>query len=151
MSWSLVLNAVIDFSYDEAENVRRKEARAASRVREESLERGKAEGSILAADLSGEQESLDLESSKAFAKLWADISVWRSQLLNDAVEYANAHAPRISSAVENTSMIPEATKSRFDQELWSSLSNRGWRFDNTKLSYAYEKQTVRSMCTLRQY
>jgi hypothetical protein len=163
MSWTTVFTTIVEAAADEVENARKREERAAKKLREESLEKEKGQGGILAVDLSREDATpvkvnAEEEKEKAFVRIWKTVSCWCTRALDDAVEFAKEHEPRdketierlLEESKESQPLSSDAVSSKFARSVWPSLKSRGWSAVITdegdaagETRYLYKGQEVR--------
>jgi hypothetical protein len=138
MCWTIVLMTLLEAATDDSEASEKREAKAADKAREESVEPGKPiEGGVLAVDRSFETVS-DVKKlvQTAFEKLWRESSNWMQDVLTDATDFASHSIPReqeLLDKIHHTGsksaqplIKPPDNANMFATSVWPSLKSRGW-------------------------
>jgi hypothetical protein len=132
------LTTLLESADDDVGAAKKRDARTAEKVQEESTEVSKpGNGGVLAVDRSSEVtiEDADKLKQKAFEKHWRDTSNWMGHVLSDAIAFASDHAPRekeqldrILRKTNGSSHHLQQSKiaSMFATSVWPSLKSRGW-------------------------
>lgn len=151
---------------DDSEAAKKREAKAAEKVHEESVEpTERIEGGVLAVDRSSDPIVHDVKKlrEKAFEKRWRDVSNWMGCVIADAVAFASDNAPREKEQLDkilrktNESSQPlqrSEIASMFATSVWPSLKSRGWNVDLItdgdaagKTRYSFQgKEVSKVMC-----
>jgi hypothetical protein len=129
---------LLETAEEDSEATKKREAKAAEKVRDESAESAKLiEGGVLAADLSTVLTVQDAKNlkQKTFEKHLRETSNWMRHVFSDAVAFASDHTPREKDQLDR--ILRKTTGSSqpcqqsgntymFATSVWPSLKSRGW-------------------------
>jgi hypothetical protein len=161
MCFSIVFTVILEATAADASSSKKREERVAEKRAAEAETEKTEEGGLLAVDRSMNPSmnvsSIDDLKSTIFSKLWKTHASWIGGVLADALSFVKENKARDSITHHNAlhplkPIVAEISAemasaiSAFEQNVWPSLSSRGWQSENGdsvgQTQYIFEGEEV---------